>query len=98
LFRQEGALPLPAKSSPWHVWQKANPLTIPGADFAEGPCASGFAHPVGWNAVGNGSWQLWQNGCGIWPKVLLVSWHCWHTEFTALSERNEECPVICPWT
>jgi hypothetical protein len=47
LFRQEGTLPVPPKSSPWQVWQKANPLATPGADFAEGPCASGFAHTVG---------------------------------------------------
>ena len=55
LFRQKGALPVPPKSSPWQVWQKATPLAMPGADLAESPCASGFAHPVGWNTVGNGS-------------------------------------------
>jgi hypothetical protein len=97
LFRQEGALPPPVKLVPWQDWQKANPAWLPGADLAPAPCASGFAHPVGWNPAGNGSWQLWQNGWGMFPKVLLVSWQEMHTEFTTLSVKNTVCPVICPW-
>jgi len=101
LLTHVGALPDPAKLFPWQFWQIPNPVEGPGAALAEAPWLSGLLHPAGWKPAGAGEWQLWQNGCAMCPKLLLVSWHRTQTAVTAFRVSrgpNVVCPVICPWT
>jgi len=37
LLMHDGALPLPVKAVPWHVWQNANPRFALGASLADAP-------------------------------------------------------------